>query len=112
MAFLEELHEKTKQHIPFEETEYYRDLCLLCEEMNNLPGFETRPIVEGVSKVLNFYVHREVVFFFITPTSRHGTYMWKKAAYMPLTLNTPSVLIRLIWIISTSSRKPPFLRNI
>lgn len=64
MAFLEELHEKTKQHIPFEETEYYRDLCLLCEEMNNLPGFETRPIVEGVSKVLNFYVHREVVFSF------------------------------------------------
>lgn len=63
-AFLKELHEKTKRHISFEETEYYRDLCLLCEDVYNLHGFETRPIVEGVSKVLNFYANKEVNFSF------------------------------------------------
>ena len=63
-AFIKELHEKTKLHIPFEKTDYYQDLCLLCEEVNNLQGFETGPIINGVSNVLNSYTNKEVNFSF------------------------------------------------
>lgn len=63
-AFIEELYEKTVQILPFKETEFYRDLCFLCEEVNYLQGIDTKPIKDGLSQVLNDYAGLEVVFSF------------------------------------------------
>lgn len=63
-AFIEELHKKTVQRLPFEETEFYRDLCFLCEEVNRLQEIDSKPIMTGISKVLNDYTQKEVDFSF------------------------------------------------
>lgn len=63
-AFIKELHEKTVQHLSFEETEYYQDICFLCEEVNNLQEIDTKPIKDGVNQVLNAYAGLKVDFSF------------------------------------------------
>lgn len=64
LAFIEKLHEKTIQRLPFEDTEFYRDVCFLREKLNHLQGVDTKPIAKAVSRVLKEYAGQEVYFSF------------------------------------------------
>lgn len=61
-AFMKELHEKTKQNLLFEQTDFYHDLCFLCEQVNSLKDYDRKTIQKGVRIVLNRYAKKEVEF--------------------------------------------------
>jgi hypothetical protein len=60
--FIKEIHAKTHQHLPFEKTDFYRDLVSLEEKMQLLKGLDTGPVSEGIYRVMQTYKQQEVDF--------------------------------------------------
>lgn len=62
--FLKELYDKTKLKLPFEQTDFYQDICFLNEHIAWLADFDTTEIQKGISRVMNRFSNNEVNYSF------------------------------------------------
>jgi hypothetical protein len=63
-AFIQELHNKTKLRIPFESTDFFRDLSYLNENISLLKDFDLQPVKSAINRVMRTYATKEVNFSF------------------------------------------------
>lgn len=63
--FLKKLHDRTKCRLPFEQTDFYQDICFLQDNLGVFTDFETVSIHQGVEQVMNRLQGQEVEFSFL-----------------------------------------------
>ena len=63
-SFLKELNAKTKRKLPFEQTDFYQDLCFLNDYASGLTDFDISGIQKGINLVMERFGEHEVVFSF------------------------------------------------